>query len=858
MERLLTIIATLVAVIVAVALPLSHFVSSYQSEVAIVRTEAQINARLVSAIVNANPTLWQFELLRLDDLLAKRSLGSAPEVRTVLDAGGKVLTESRDTLSRPLLQTRVPVYDSARNVGTLVISRSLLPIIERTAWVALLSILLAIATFVSLRVLPLRSLRKTVDLLVQERVRSRDLESALDAAAVSELAEQQKAAAETNRQQAMLRSLIDALPDLVSYKDVHGKYLGCNAAFARMMGKSMDEVIGRSDSELLEPRRAAIIRARDEELLRTLEPMFFEEWRTFADGTQCWLDVMKAPFRDVDGRLIGLLAIGRDTTQRKKAQDDIRDAKELAEDATRMKSDFLANMSHEIRTPMNAILGLSRLVLKTELTPHQRDFIQKVESSGQHLMGIINDILDFSKVEAGKLELEQADFELQALLDTVADMIAQKSSAKDLELVFDVAADVPRGLVGDSLRLSQILVNYANNAVKFTERGQVVISVRVQARSGDQVLMRFAVADTGVGLSPEQIARLFDSFHQADTSITRKYGGTGLGLAIAKKLAELMGGEVGVESSPNEGSIFWFTALLGLDVEHSRQQHACPDYCGHRALVVEDNDVARTVMLAMLREMAFDVTAVSSGPHAIAAVQRAAAEERPYDVIYVDWKMPEMDGIETVRRVQALKLQESPVVILMTGYGREEMFKEAASIGEHEILVKPISPVILLQTTTTALQGRGPLIQVPPADGVADLRTMLAAIAGARILLVDDTDINQIVASERLSDAGLVVDIAQDGSIALEMVQARSYDLVLMDMQMPVMDGLLATIEIRKLAGLESLPIVAMTANAMAKDQQRCLEAGMNDFLGKPIEPDELWRVLLRWTRMPTPTVDAA
>ena len=435
---------------------------------------------------------------------------------------------------------------------------------------------------------------------------------------------------------------------------------------------------------------------------------------TFADGRLRLLDVTKAPFRDADGEFIGVLGIAHDITQRKQDEDDIRRAKELAEEATRTKSDFLANMSHEIRTPMNAILGLSHLILKTELSERQRDYVQKVESSGLHLMGIINDILDFSKVEAGKIELEQAEFELQSLLDSAIALVAEKSCAKGLDLVFDVAPDVPRHLVGDSLRLSQILVNFANNAVKFTEHGEIVVSAQVQQRVGDQLLMRFAVKDTGIGMTPDQMTRLFESFHQADSSITRKYGGTGLGLAISKRLAELMGGEVGVDSTAGAGSTFWFTALVGIGSEPTA----------------------------------------------------------------------------TARSTQ-------------------------------------------------------------PAAG--DARQLLASLQGARILLVEDNDINQIVASEILADAGLEVDIAHDGLMAIEMVQAIPYDLVLMDMQMPVMDGIAATIAIRQLAGFEDLPIVAMTANAMDKDRERCLQAGMTDYLSKPFEPAELWRVLLRWTRVPQP-----
>ena len=702
MERSLTLLAAVAAAIIAVVPPLGYFARSYQAEQAIIQTEAQINARLLTATINANPDLWQFQLLRLDALLAAGTSDGTAETRVIADAAGEVLAENRTDLPVPLVEAQADVHDAARKVGTVTIYRSLRPVVEHTALLALVFTLIGVAAFVALRILPARSLRRAVDLLVKERERGREMKHAL------------AAAAETSRQQVLLRSLIDALADHISFKDADGRYLGGNRSFAGMVGRPMEEIVGLRDADLVNPERAALIRSRDTEILRTLQPMQLEEWVTFGDGRKRLMEVTKAPFRSAEGEFIGVLAIAHDITQRKQDEDDIRRAKELAEEATRTKSDFLANMSHEIRTPMNAILGLSHLILKTELSERQRDYIQKVESSGVHLMGIINDILDFSKVEAGKIELERAEFELQSLLDSAIALVAEKSCAKGLDLVFDVAPDVPCRLVGDSLRLSQILVNFANNAVKFTAHGEIVISAQVQHRVGDQLLMRFAVKDTGIGMTPEQMTRLFESFHQADSSITRKYGGTGLGLAISKRLAELMGGEVGVDSTAGAGSTFWFTALVGLGSEP--------------------------------------------------------------------------------------------------------------------------------QATAQSAQ---------PATG--DARQLLAALQGARILLVEDNDINQIVASEILAEAGLEVDIAHDGLMAIEMVQAIPYDLVLMDMQMPVMDGVAATVAIRKLAGFEDLPIVAMTANAMDKDRERCLQAGMTDFLSKPIEPAELWRVLLQWTRVPQP-----
>lgn len=531
-------------------------------------------------------------------------------------------------------------------------------------------------------------------------------------------------------------------------------------------------------------------------------------------------------------------------------------ARHKAEAATATKSAFLANMSHEIRTPMNAIIGMCHLALKTDMTPRQRDYLHKAQQSSQHLLAIINDILELSKVEAGKLELEIGEFSLERLLIKVADLLGDKAESKGLELLFDVAHDVPDALKGDALRLSQMLINYASNALKFTDTGEIDILVRLQEQTDQRVVLRFEVRDTGIGLTEDQIGNLFHSFQQADVSTTRKYGGTGLGLSITKVLAQQMGGDVGVTSVSGKGSTFWFTVNLELGSRNTRQLELQSDMRGRRVLVVDDVENTRQVLSEMLGWMRFVASTADTGEAALQEIGRADAAGQPYDVVLLDWHMPGMDGATTARRLRAMPLIHRPSLVALTHQCLEEVDAVTAAGNTVQIgatLSKPVAPSKLFDALMELLAGNLHRLGGANVENLGALVPLaLQSVRGARILLAEDNALNQQVASELLRDAGFVVDIADDGRIACDMAQGAAastqpYDLILMDMQMPVMDGVQATRRIRANPLGATVPVVAMTANAMNSDKEKCLGAGMVDFVTKPIDPQELFRVLLRW-----------
>ncbi len=673
-----------------------------------------------------------------------------------------------------------------------------------------------------------------------------------------------------------LRTFSENAPVGMHLRNRLGVYTLSSPVFERNLDQGRSSVLGRTDEEIFPAEIARKRIAEHQEVITTGRTV--ESLVTKGEGEeQKSYRVTRFPvYGHDDSTVIAVGSVSVDITHEVESQRELEDlarsleskvadrtrqlteARVEAEAAAKAKSEFLANMSHEIRTPLNAIIGISHLTTRINDNPKLDHYLERIRASSKHLLGIVNDILDFSKIEAGKMATEQHSFSLEHLLEHVTGLVWEKADAKGLELVVAIERGVPRQLVGDSMRISQVLINFINNAVKFTEQGEVVLRVQVVDTVGNTLRLRFAVEDTGIGIASDDLPSLFKPFGQLDASMARRFEGTGLGLIISKKLAELMDGSVSVSSKLGEGSTFSLELPLRIapSIGADDESAVSPliDLRHRKALVIDDNHRARQAMVSLLRSMSFEVTEAGSGQEGIGMVGAADLSGTAYDIVFIDWKMPGLSGAETANRLRQLRLRNSAPFAVMVAPPADCAAISQTTDRIDAWLAKPVSPSELLNTLMGLFSPSTP----PANDSLPRQQAGYDNLQGRSVLLVEDNEINQEVAQDLLGIVGMHVTTATNGLQAIQMLEARLFDIVLMDMHMPVLDGLDATLAIRMQARFKDLPILALTANALSGDRERCLDAGMNDYIAKPIDPERMYATIARWlpvASLPTPAV---